>query len=178
MKKSLAVLLAGILCAGVVTGCSTVDIKGWQEQTVGDTVRFSTPSDWETEVFQFAELDSVRCYLEQGDSYCEVTIESYQPASPSDVESYYQTTIDSEKESLHTIGSLQKGWPKQIGGKTAFHTQIKAYMGGSSVENEINIYYLMSGNTGLSIRTTVPQWENQKELEQTVDQILQTITFS
>ena len=114
----------------------------------------------------------------KGDSYCEVTIESYQPASPSDVESYYQTTIDSEKESLHTIGSLQKGWPKQIGGKTAFHTQIKAYMGGSSVENEINIYYLMSGNTGLSIRTTVPQWENQKELEQTVDQILQTITFS
>ena len=178
MKKILAVLLAGILCAGMVTGCSTVDTKGWQEQTVGDTVRFSTPSDWETEEFQFAELDSVRCYLEQGDSYCEVTIESYQPTSPSDVESYYQTTIDSEKESLHTIGSLQKGWPKQIGGKTAFHTQMKAYMGGSSVENEINIYYLMSGNTGLSIRTTVPQWENQKELEQTVDQILQTITFS
>ena len=178
MKKILMAMVAGILSACMVTGCSTVDTKGWQEQTVGDTVRFSTPSDWETEEFQFAELDSGRCYLEQGDSYCEVTIESYQPTSPSDVESYYQTTNDSEKESLHTIVSLQKGWPKQSGGKTAFHTQMKAYMGGSSVENEINIYYLMSGNTGLSIRTTVPQWENQKELEQTVDQILQTITFS
>lgn len=179
MKKTLAILLAGTLCAGMITGCSKVDTNGWQEQTVGDAVHFSIPDGWETEENQFAELDIVSCYPEQWDSYCEVTIESYQPDSPSEVESYFQTTIDNEKESgLYMVGNLQKGCPKKIGGKTAFHTQMKSYINGSSLESEINTYYLMSGNTGLSIRTTVSQGENQKELEQTVEDILETITFS
>lgn len=165
MKKVLMAMVAGILSACMVTGCSVGNTSGWQTYNIGDKVRLQVDPSWD--IYEDEEYDSVDFFIEAMGTYGEVEIYLNENFEGQSVTETIQFVLDSVKMDE----TYEKAWPVKIGGKTAFHLEGDEY--------NYNRYIIALDNESwVNITTSVDDGPGEDEVEETIGQVLDTIRFS
>ncbi|MBC5786930.1 hypothetical protein [Clostridium facile] len=164
MKKSLAVLLAGILCAGVVTGCSNVSMKGWETYDIEGQMTFQYDPSWKA--YPDTEYGQMTFIIDEFSGGA-MTFHLYEKRDNETVAETIQWFLDENKEN----DQAKKSWPKKIGGKTAVVLE-------STIENNHTYLVALNEDYWLNVTTMVEDGTGKRQLEQEMDQVLDSIRFT
>ncbi|WP_069988553.1 hypothetical protein [Massilioclostridium coli] len=166
MKKILMAMVAGILSACMVTGCSTVDTKGWETYNIGDKVHFQLDPSWDID--EDKENNWIDCYIETTNNFGQLSIFLKEKLEWESVGGTIQLSLQSFQDS---DGEYKKGWPVEIGGKTAFHIETTEY--------DCHRYTIaLDDQFWVDVITMTEEGTGQEEVKEIIDQVLDSIRFS
>lgn len=166
MKKILTAI-PGILCVGMMVGCSP-NTSGWESYQINGIIEYKAPPEWECQDSWYENTH----VLQNGDSSMSIFYTEAEDGQQA-LEAYVDQIKNAEPEENIQVGEWKEEKSQKISGKDALHyTQNWVYNG---TDCKFDLYGFAYDGGYVVINSQTPYDDSKNDIQEQIDDIISTV---